>query len=169
MAQFNVADIPGQFQQGRQFAQQNQQFAQQQQAAEQQQAQNQFLAAQQQKMAPLQLQQAEQQVARGQQAIDKENNLIGLTARVNTASMLANAPQDRWSSIIASQISKRTPDAEGLMEVQKLIDNNQLDQVDAMIGNVLQEGANQGLYKPAPAQSPFQKGDKGMVFNPNTG
>lgn len=113
--QFTQANVPGQFQQGRQFTQQNQQAAQQQ-------AQSQFNLDQSRKLAPINLEQQQAQLTGSQQLNEKRDRVAVLTRNLDTVLQLKATPDNQKAEFLTSKIAEGEAKGRDMTESMKALE-----------------------------------------------
>ena len=159
--QFQVADVLGKFNQGRQVTQnqlaQAQQF--QQQAAQEQRRVQQFEQgnqqfANQQQLAPIQLQQAQANLLGAQQKNSKQEELIKLEKNIISAQELESIPSGNKAEFLRLKIAKGEFEGRDMTESKKilpLIEAGREQEVSQGAAQLFEVGRQLGIVK-APAQ-----------------
>ncbi len=119
-----------------------------------------------------QFDQAQQDRVTQQEATKQQ---IMLQGAANAAVKAQNLPDDasrvNFLRQRVQEVTGRGGDPRDTQEVLSLFESNQGDKANALLKSFVDTSVQTGLIK-APATEkvqPFQRGDKGLVFNPNTG
>lgn len=141
--QFTQANVPGQFQQGRQFTQKNQQAAQQQ-------AQSQFNLDQSRKLAPIQFQQQQAQLTGSQQLNEKRDRVAVLTRNLDTVLQLKATPDNQKAEFLTSKIAEGEAKGRDMTESMKaleLVNQGRFEELSQGGDQLISIGERSGLIQ----------------------
>jgi len=166
MAQFNVADVAGQFTAGQKAELSRQ-------AQLQQLESSQFTTDQARKLAPLQFQKAELGVERQQQQITQEEDRAGLERLVQSAIEIKAIPDNQKAAFLTRKIQEGETAGRDMSDSKRILEtvnSGNFDQVNSGADRLIERGERFGLIKAAPVAklSSLQQKVAAEGLDPNT-